>query len=710
MAIQQFTYGNASLGKKITISYDDVAHSITDGVLLPGTIAPYIPLSAGALIQEVAGVGYVYRIRVQNTYPYAYVQTVETECGVEITSVLSSPASTNESSDGSIVVSATGNGNKSYRIDELGSSFQSSNTFTNLAPGTYHITVKNVNNQGFDTFICYDTDVTTVEYEDVVCNLQLGTIEVIKANGGSDGEINVQTVVDPIGLELEYRLDSGAWQSSGSFVGLSAGTYNVQVRYKDFPTCQDSRNVDLFNDVTCDVRITGVVRTFETFKYADDASILVSATSSNGPIQYSIDNGDTYQESNLFSGLSSGTYLVRVQDAEGCEDFLEVVIPRFKSPFIEFPIAQSLRVVPISGGQFNTSRQNFDNRLFKDMKIPGIEFCNYLDKRTIDESTVVQFRGNYSVNQATVKNLSDDSLVASLVATKKAEFTNFSDERSALFADAGLGEVQIFFDTEFPTFFEVGMETVISDIPGLNGIYEIKDIRPGALQAEGYQVLIIHASWPGGTILNGNLETVYDVEPFDVYEVTIPWGLYGPGKYYIEFTGTDEQFEVPYLAKTEPTEVRTTITDLLKVTWRNVENDFKIYYSTGIENQIWIDGVLGWPEPGGERTVMEDSNRRLIKLQEYVSRNPVLQVYDSPFYVLEKLAIIMAHDYKAIDDVQYETQEDFEPEFFQNDPLGNGKCKLRQVDFIAENTHDAGANDVDVTLLEVNGQLLSVNP
>jgi len=48
----------------------------------------------------------------------------------------------------------------------------------------------------------------------------------------------------------------------------------------------------------------------------DDGSITVSATG-NGTMQYSIDNGSTFQSSNLFTGLTPGTYDIVVTDITG---------------------------------------------------------------------------------------------------------------------------------------------------------------------------------------------------------------------------------------------------------------------------------------------------------------------------------------------------------------------------------------------------------
>lgn len=707
MAIQTIRYWNASLSNKIEVQYDDVTHTIVSGSIYVGVVVPIILLSAGTIIYTQDGIGYIYRVRVQNTAPYAYVDTVtENVCEVSIDSVAISNASTNESTDGSIVITASGNGLRGFRIDELGSTFQVSNTFTNLPAGTYHITVKQEKLTA-PTGTCYDTQEVVVGYDDVVCELELGTIEVIKANGVSDGEINILTVVDPIGLELEYRLDAGAWQSAGSFTGLAAGTYNVQVRYKDFTGCTDNRDVDVNNLVTCDARITGTVIVHEQSKFADDGAVTINATSTHTPIQYSIDDGGSYQASNSFEGVAPGVYVLRIQDDEGCEDSLTIEVFKFKSPYLEIPIVNSHRFVITDGPMITSDLQNFDNRLFDEMTMPGVSVCKYRQKFTLDDVIPTQFRSNYTTN--TLKLYTEAGvLTATLTPIKKTSNINKTAlHEDTNFADAGSGEVQAFFAAGLPDYFEVGQDFTISGLVSLNGTYEIKDIRAGTGAAVGYTVLVFDKAWPGGTLLQADLSIIYDAEPFDIYEVSMIMSLYAAGKYYMKLEGSDIQFD-PYTAQSEPFELATSWPDTMKIVNYNFEDAYKIQYSTGIQHTTRVEGYLDWPKPGGERTVHQDSQNRLRKLQENVTRNPELLVEALPAYLLEKLALIFGHDYFTVDDVEYQTEEDFDPEYFEHDALGNGTCKLRQVEFLAENTDDAG--DVDATILDVNDDLMAVEP
>lgn len=79
------------------------------------------------------------------------------------------------------------------------------------------------------------------------------------------------------------------------------------------------------NTAGCDMEITvlpvcsisDVLFTPISCKGRDDATITISATGSD-QINYSIDGGNNFQTSNIFTGVSPGTYTIQISDATGC--------------------------------------------------------------------------------------------------------------------------------------------------------------------------------------------------------------------------------------------------------------------------------------------------------------------------------------------------------------------------------------------------------
>jgi hypothetical protein len=79
----------------------------------------------------------------------------------------------------------------------------------------------------------------------------------------------------------------------------------------------------------CDIEIASIpVVTPTTDPDTSDGTIQVSATSSNGAIQYSLDeNFTTYNTTGLFTGLYTNEYTVYARDSIGCLDSMTITVP-----------------------------------------------------------------------------------------------------------------------------------------------------------------------------------------------------------------------------------------------------------------------------------------------------------------------------------------------------------------------------------------------
>ncbi|MCB0634351.1 MAG: HYR domain-containing protein, partial [Lewinella sp.] len=73
---------------------------------------------------------------------------------------------------------------------------------------------------------------------------------------------------------------------------------------------------------SCDLTITQISSTGEGCPNADDGTITLLATSSNGPVTYSISGPvDQSNGTGLFTGLPDGTYSILITDEAGCEQY-----------------------------------------------------------------------------------------------------------------------------------------------------------------------------------------------------------------------------------------------------------------------------------------------------------------------------------------------------------------------------------------------------
>ncbi len=201
------------------------------------------------------------------------------------------------------IISVTPPGSDAEYSFDNGATFQNSSTSNPLPTGTYSIRVKN-------TFGCISeatqveinaqpptpaTPVATVTQP--TCTVATGTI----------------TVTAPP-TATEYSFDNGAtYQASNVSGSLATGTYQVKVR-------NVSGCISAATSVTLNAQPPTPVAPAATVTQptCEVAMGTITVNSPPSATEFSFDNGATYQASNVSPSLATGTYQVRVKNAQGC--------------------------------------------------------------------------------------------------------------------------------------------------------------------------------------------------------------------------------------------------------------------------------------------------------------------------------------------------------------------------------------------------------
>jgi gliding motility-associated-like protein len=171
----------------------------------------------------------------------------------------------------------------------------------NVAAGSYSVTVTDANS-------CTATASGNVTAPASALSSSITSQTDVSVNGGSDGSVSVAGSggVPP----YLYKLGSGAYQASGTFGTLSAGSYTITIQDAGFctfdvpvtitqPALPLSGSITLQSNVLCFGGNTG--------------SVTVSGANGIPPYEYSLDGG-SYQASGTFGTLTIGTYTVTVRD------------------------------------------------------------------------------------------------------------------------------------------------------------------------------------------------------------------------------------------------------------------------------------------------------------------------------------------------------------------------------------------------------------
>lgn len=217
-----------------------------------------------------------------------------------------------------MVTPLTGTGPYSYLWDDPLS--QTTQTAVGLGPSNYSVRVT-------DAVGCVGSGMITItEPTELVldaavstnasCGMASGTI-TLSASGGTS--------------PLQYSIDGGTtFQPTGNFTGLSNGSYPVVIRDANGCEVTTTSLVGLDSPLAIDGTITTPASCG-----VDDGTITINASSGVLPYQYSIDGGVTYQSSNVFSALASGTYTVAVLDDAGCSVTATVSVTSLSSVVID---------------------------------------------------------------------------------------------------------------------------------------------------------------------------------------------------------------------------------------------------------------------------------------------------------------------------------------------------------------------------------------
>ena len=222
--------------------------------------------------------------------------------------------------NGSIVISSPtgGYGTYGYSING-GTTYQGSGNFTNLAPGTYNVRIRDAVNTGCSVIL----NPAAVIVQPPVLGATVNSTDV-SCFGSTDGSITISAPTGGHGT-FEYSINGGgSWQGVGTYTALAPGTYNVQIRDAAYASCYRVLNAALVISQPA-VLQANVASTNVTCNGANDGIINITAPLGGyGTYQYSIDGGTGWQGTGLFTALTPGTYDVRIRDAAhtACEIIL----------------------------------------------------------------------------------------------------------------------------------------------------------------------------------------------------------------------------------------------------------------------------------------------------------------------------------------------------------------------------------------------------
>lgn len=139
----------------------------------------------------------------------------------------------------------------------------------------------------------------------------------------ADGSVNITVVDDAATFTYELSQGGSVIASQGptsskthDFTGLDIGTYTVRVTNTD--GCYDTNQFTIGEPTLLQASNSVLDNIMPCNGNALSGRIEVTGTGGTTPYQYSINNGTSYQDSNIFEVATEGNHTITVRDANGC--------------------------------------------------------------------------------------------------------------------------------------------------------------------------------------------------------------------------------------------------------------------------------------------------------------------------------------------------------------------------------------------------------
>lgn len=289
----------------------------TNGFINANAISPYPPLlysinagvpqAAGSFTNLSAGT-YTLHIEDQLGCYVDTVLTINTAPPINITSLIVTPTSCFNTSDGSITINATGGlGPKYYSANAL--PYTLSNTISNLSGGTYTVHVKDSINCIKDTIVNVAMPppifLTNVAMVLPFCNIATNGSLTISAMGG----------IQP----YQYAINGSLFNTNNVFSNLLPGNYTISVMDINGCILDTVVNLPSANYFNFSANVNHV-----KCKAGNDGSITLLVVGGFSPYIYTINA--MANPNNVFTNLSVGSYTLSVTDNIGCQDDTVITI------------------------------------------------------------------------------------------------------------------------------------------------------------------------------------------------------------------------------------------------------------------------------------------------------------------------------------------------------------------------------------------------
>jgi gliding motility-associated-like protein len=375
--------------------------------------------SSGSFGNLAAGT-YVVTVRDANSCTVTQTVTISQPTSLVLAPPVVTDVACSGLANGAVSATATG-GTPPYAFRLNQGAEQASGTFTSLAAGSYVVQVRDANGctQSATVVVSQPTPLAVANstQANILCAGQATGSISATGSGGTP--------------PYQYRLNNGSFQTSGTFTGLTVGTYTLTVR--DNNTCIATQSFTLTQPTP--LVLTSLGSQHIACGGQATGSLAVQASSGAAPYQYQL-NGGTAQGSGVFANLPAGNYVVTATDANGCTQSLTILLTE--------PPALSLTLTPT-----NVVCTGFANGSIASTVTGGTGGYGYLWSPGGQTTSALSglSPGNYTLR---VTDATGCTATATTTITEPSAITSVVRSQSTIACFGGAGAISIRFEGSVP--------------------------------------------------------------------------------------------------------------------------------------------------------------------------------------------------------------------------------------------------------------------
>lgn len=406
-------------------------------------------------------------------------------------------------------------------------------------------------------------------------------------------------------------------------------------------------------------------------------------------VEFSLD-GVNYDSSGSFTNLEAGTYTIYARDQFGCVKTFERVLgggtSQGRDPFLFISEANAVTFVESVDLDDHCANPKNDSNTLAFQSVNKVHYCEPHLFNTCDPFKI-QFKSNYSTITATLRkeDAADVPLTVVQLSDNLDRFMRLSCTRSAY----GAGQCAITFSSGFtydeagnqigthnlngglPDFAKVGN---LIDFPTTIGAFYIKEV---VFWEEAQQWAIIIDYNQSEIPVNTDVQCIYDLLPYNVFEFSVDWETQGVGLYDIVLVNQEDTDIVTHV--TENIEVSENHADTVGIRYFGTNNR-DIFYTYPIEHFIRVR----YQDIGID--VQDESEIEIGDNTAYLTTSSVIDgnmfIFDEvPRNQAFKIGLALAHEYVFINNVGYVKDGSISIERIENTNLAKVEAKMRKTNF-----------------------------